>query len=193
MNVGSRVRGGVRGHVPAVAAVLSVGSLALVFGAALGAVPRAVLPRAPPAVVGAIPHVNAAISALAVLTIGGGVLSIRRGDVRRHRALMLLSTLLFAAFLVLYLYKVALQGPADFPGPGAVYRLVYLPLLAVHVLLAVVCVPLLYYVLLLAYTRSIAELPETRHPTVGRVAAGLWVVSFVLGNVVYLLLYVVYG
>jgi putative membrane protein len=187
------IRSRLRDHVPTVAALLSLCSLALVFGAALGAVPRALLPRAPPAVLAAVPHVNAAVSALAVLTIAGGVRAIRRGRVRRHRALMLLSTGLFATFLALYLYKVILQGPADFPGPGAVYRFVYLPLLGVHVLLAVVCIPLLYYVLLLAFSHPLSDLPSTRHPTVGRLAAALWVTSFVLGNVVYLLLYVVYG
>jgi putative membrane protein len=105
---------------------------------------------------------------------------------------MLLSAALFATFLVLYLYKVTLEGPAEFPGPEAVYRQVYLPVLAVHVLLAVVCIPLLYYVLLLATTRPITALGDTAHARVGRVAAGLWLVSFVLGNVVYALLYVVY-
>ncbi|MFB6302067.1 MAG: DUF420 domain-containing protein [Haloferacaceae archaeon] len=187
------MRSRVRDHVPAVAAILSLGSLALVFGTALGAVPRALLPRAPPAVVAAIPHVNAGISVLAVVTIVAGVRAIRRGAVRRHRALMLASAALFAAFLALYLYKVALQGTADFPGPGTVYRFVYLPLLGIHILLAVVCVPLVYYVLLLAFAHPVSDLPSTRHPTVGRVAAALWVTSFVLGNVVYLLLYVVYG
>jgi putative membrane protein len=187
------IRNRVRGHVPAVAALLSVGSLALVFGTALGAVPPALLPRAPPAVLAAIPHVNAAISALAVVTIVTGVRAIRRGAVERHRARMLASAALFAAFLALYLYKVALHGPTEFPGPDGIYRLVYLPILGIHVALAVVCVPLVYYVLLLAFVHPVSDLPATRHPTVGRVAAALWVISFVLGIVIYLLLYVAYG
>lgn len=189
----STIRSGLRGRVPAVAAALSLASLALVFGTALGAVPAALLPRAPPAVLAAIPHVNAGISLLAIGTIAAGVRAVRRGAVRRHRALMLAATLLFAAFLALYLYKVALQGPTEFPGPGTVYRTVYLPLLGVHIALAVVCVPLVYYALLLAFVHPVADLPATRHPTVGRVAAALWVVSFGLGIVVYLLLYVAYG
>jgi putative membrane protein len=181
-----------RDRVPALTAVLSVVSLALVFGAALGAVPRGALPRAPEAVLAAIPHVNAVVSTVAVATILAGVTFARRREFRRHRAAMLASAGLFAVFLVLYLYKVALEGPADFPGPEVVYRQVYLPLLAVHVLLAVVCIPLLYYVLLLATTRPVAALTETAHARVGRVAAALWLISFVLGNVVYALLYVVY-
>jgi uncharacterized membrane protein YozB (DUF420 family) len=67
-----------------------------------------------------------------------------------------------------------------------------LPLLAVQVLLAIVCIPLVYYVLLLATTRPVSALVDTAHARVGRVAAGLWLLSFVLGNAVYALLYVVY-
>lgn len=179
----------VRRNVPAATAALSALSLGLVFAVALGVVPRSALPRAPHAVVAAIPHVNAALSAVAIATIVAGWRFARRGQIRRHRAAMLAAFALFAGFLVLYLYRVALEGPTPFPGDPAVYRFVYLPTLVVHVSLAVVCVPLLYYVLLLAATRPVAEIPLSRHPRVGRVAASLWLVSFALGLVVYGLLY----
>ncbi len=190
--VSAAVRAVVRDHVPAAAAGLTAVSLALVFGAVLGALPAANLPRAPEAVLEAIPPVNAAISAVAIATIARGWLWIREGAVRRHRAAMLLSSALFATFLALYLYRVTLLGPAEFPGPTAVYRGLYLPVLAVHVTLAIVCIPLLYYVLLVGLTHPVAAIPRTAHARVGRVAAALWLVSFALGIAVYLLLYVVY-
>jgi putative membrane protein len=180
-------------RVPELTGLLTVVSLALVFAAVLGVMPRALLPRAAPAVLAAIPHVNAVVSTVAIGTIAGGVAFARRGEYRRHRALMVASLALFAVFLGLYLYKVSIQGPATFPGPESVYRFVYLPVLAVHVLLAIVCVPLLYYVALLGATRPIPEVFGTRHRRVGRVAASLWLVSFLLGNVVDALVYVVYG
>ncbi|AZH26100.1 DUF420 domain-containing protein [Haloplanus aerogenes] len=182
----------VRDRVPELTAILSLASLALVFGAVLGAIPRGAIPRAPDAVLAAIPHINAVVSTLAIVTILAGVVFARRREFDKHRASMLLSAGLFAVFLVLYLYKVVLEGPAEFPGPQAIYQQVYLPLLAIHILLAVVCIPLLYYVLLLATTRPITALSDTAHARAGRVAASLWLVSFVLGNVVYALLYVVY-
>jgi putative membrane protein len=187
-----QLRARARDHVRELTAVLTAVSLALVFGAALGAVPQSTLPRASDAVLAAIPHVNAAVSTVAIVTILFGVRAIRRGDWRRHRTLMLVSLVLFVGFLALYLYKVSIQGPAPFPGPDTVYRFVYLPTLAIHVVLAVVCLPLLYYVVLLALTRPVAELRRTSHARIGRVAAALWLVSFVLGNVVYAFLYVVY-
>jgi putative membrane protein len=181
-----------RDNVPELTAVLTVASLALVFGAVLGVIPRTLIPRASENTLALVPHVNAVISTVAIVTIVLGVRFVRRGDVRKHRTMMLTSVALFVLFLVLYLYKVVLQGAADFPGPAVVYQYVYLPTLAIHILLAVVCIPLLYYVLLLAVTRPVADLYDSGHARVGRVAASLWLVSFVLGNAVYVLLYVVY-
>ncbi|MFB6361953.1 MAG: DUF420 domain-containing protein [Halobacteriales archaeon] len=186
------MRGFVRDHVSAVAALLTVLSLALVFGAVLGSFPSGLLPRAPDPVLHAIPHVNAVISLLAISVIATGWYSARSGQIRRHRAAMLLATALFAGFLGLYLYRVTLVGPTSFPGPAVVYRWLYLPVLAVHVSLAIVCIPLVYYVLLIGLSHPVAAIPGTRHPSVGRIAASLWLVSFTLGTVVYLLLYVVY-
>ncbi|WP_440989386.1 DUF420 domain-containing protein [Haloarchaeobius baliensis] len=180
----------VKRNVPAVTAVLSVVSLALVFGAARQLIPKALLPAAPGWVLDAIPHVNAVISVVAVVVILAGLRAIKQGRYDRHRKLMLTATVLFVAFLALYLYKVALKGPNSFPGSG-VAELAYLAILAIHMVLAIACIPLLYYVLLLAVTRPMSELSETAHPKIGRIAAPLWLISFVLGTVVYVLLYLV--
>ena len=182
----------VRHHVPALTGVLSVLALGVVFAAALQTIPTALLPRAPEVVLDAIPHVNAVLSVTAIGTILVGWRAIRRGNVARHRAAMLSTTGLFALFLVAYLYRVALLGPTDFSGPPLVEGVVYPAVLGVHILLAIVCVPLVIYVLLLALTRPVPALRETRHPQVGRIAAALWLVSFTLGVVVYLMLYVLF-
>jgi len=186
------MRAFLRDRVRAASAVLGTISLLLVFAAAGQQIPTALLPSAPDAFLDAIPHANAAISLLAIGTITAGWRAIRRGAVDRHRKLMGISAGLFGAFLVLYLYRVALLGPHGFPGPDAVYLYLYLPLLAIHILFAVICVPLLWYVGLLGVTRSVPEIRESAHAKVGRVAAALWLISFSLGVVVYLLLYVVY-
>lgn len=181
-----------RTNVPGIAAILSAVSLGLVFGAATRTIPSAVLPRAPDAVLRAIPHANVGISVLAIGVIGYGWNAARHRRIRRHRTAMVTGFGLFATFLVLYLYKVALEGPTAFVGPIVIERFVYLPVLAIHVALAVVCVPLLWYVLLLGLTHPVSEIPLTRHPSLGRIAASLWLLSFALGIVVYLLLYHLY-
>jgi len=184
-----RIRERLRGHLPAATALLTVLSLALVFGAVLGRLPA--LPRVD-ALVSVVPHANAVISATAITTILVGVRAIRRGNVARHRAAMLASTALFALFLVLYLYRVSLEGPTEFAGPDAVRRFIYLPMLAVHILLAMVCLPFVYGALLLAGTNRVTELRETPHPRVGQIGATLWLISFSLGICVYLMLHVLF-
>lgn len=180
-----------REHVPALTGILTIISLALVFGAVFGAVPEGLLPRFDGAI-DAIPHVNAVLSLSAIGTISYGVSQIRQRNIQTHRRAMLASTGLFAVFLLLYLYRISLEGPTTYPGPDLLYQYVYLPMLAIHILLAMLCIPFVYYALLLASTHPVAQLPETRHPTAGRIAAGLWLISFGLGFLVYLQLYIIF-
>lgn len=180
-----------RDHVPLLTAVLSIVSLALVFGAVLQTFPTALVPELD-GLLAAVPHINALVSATAIVVIWLAWAAIRRGDVRTHRRGMLAGLGLFLTFLALYLYRVSILGPTHFDGPAWIDAYVYVPLLAVHVLLAVICVPLLYYVVLLAVTRPVGDILATRHPTVGRITVVLWLVSFALGICVYLLLYWVF-
>lgn len=185
------VRDGAREHVGLVVALLSILSLLAIFAAVLGYVPDRLLPRYDP-VLTAIPHLNAVLSLGAIGTITYGLVSIRRGEITPHRRAMLASAGLFATFLALYLYRVSIVGPTEFAGPDALRQFLYLPMLGVHILLAIVCLPFVFAALVIAVTHPTAELGQTRHPTVGRVAAVLWLISFSLGIGVYLLLHVVY-
>lgn len=175
----------------ALTAVPSVLAIALVLVAVLRIVPPSVLPRAPAPLVAAIPVVNAIVSLLAIGTILTGWRRIRADDVAGHRRYMLASLALFGVFLVGYLYRVALVGPTQFTGPALIRRFVFLPVLAVHVALAVIAIPLLAFVVVLAADRPVAGLYGSAHPRVGRVAATLWLAAFLLGVVVYALLYLV--
>lgn len=178
-------------HVPALTAILSIVALALVFGAALRVIPAEALPEWAP-LLELIPHLNAVISLTAIGTILAGVRAIKAGHVDRHRRFMLVSFGLFAAFLLLYLYRVAIHGPSPFGGPERIRQFVYLPILLVHIGLAILCVPFVFYALLSAGTRQIEAIYGSNHPRVGRVAATLWLISFSMGIVIYTLLYHVY-
>ena len=72
-------------------------------------------------------------------------------------------------------------------------RLVYLAMLAIHIFLSVVSVPVVLYAAILGLTHTPSELRETNHARVGRIAAVAWSVSLALGIVTYLLLNHVYG
>lgn len=183
-------RAAVRDHTLGTAAVLSTVAVALVFAAALRVVPAEALPRAPSVIIDAIPHVNAAVSAVAFVLIIVGVRAVRDGNIDRHRKLMGSAFGLFVVFLVGYLYRVALIGPTEFPGSGLI-ETVYFAILGIHITLAVLSVPLLFYTLLLAWSHPVSEIPATNHRKVGKVAAPLWAISFALGVVVYLMVYVI--
>lgn len=174
----------------AITSALSLFLVGLVVLVAGGRVTAEWLPQPSTAFVSAIPHINVLISLAAMSTILFGWAAIRRGDVRQHRLAMSFATLLFACFLSLYLYRLAIRGgPTPFTGPRELYRAVYLPVLLGHIAIAIVCIPLVVHVLSLGLTVSIEQLERTNHARIGRPAATLWLLSFGLGIVVYVLLY----
>ena len=179
-------------QVVPVTVVLTVVSVLLVFAATLERIPEWLLPDAPSWVFDVIPHLNAALAVFALVAMAHGFMAIQRRDIRTHRRSMLLALAAFGAFLVLYLYNVALMGPGEFPGPDHIRLYVYIPVLIIHIGLAVICLPLLYYVILLAVTRPLSAIPDTNHALVARPALVLWAISFLLGLVIYIQLHVIY-
>ncbi|MFB6172918.1 MAG: DUF420 domain-containing protein [Haloarculaceae archaeon] len=186
-------------HPRALTAVLSVVGYALVGGAFAG-----VLPLFPPLsnqTVVLFSDLIAVVNAFALTALLVGWRFIRRGDVRRHRASMLTAFALICLFLVLYLWKVGggfekhfviRQGQFLAAYAGVIEPL-YLAMLAVHILLSVVAVPVVLYAIVLGLTHTPAELRETPHARVGRVAVAAWSTSLALGIVTYLMLNHVYG
>jgi putative membrane protein len=66
-------------------------------------------------------------------------------------------------------------------------------MLFVHIGLSIVAVPVVIHAVVLGLTHTPAELAETVHPRVGRVAVAAWSLSLFLGIVTYVLLNWVYG
>ncbi|MDS0258940.1 DUF420 domain-containing protein [Haloarcula sp. S1CR25-12] len=182
----------VRHRVPEFAGLLTAVSFAIVLVVIAGAVPPALFPRAPPAVMNAIPHAIAGVSALAIGTILAGLRAIRAGNVERHRNLMVASFALFGLFLTVDFYRLAVVGPTAFAGPAVVETYVYLPLLVGHAVLALSTFPAVYYAFLLGLANPVAALPATDHARAGRVAATLWLLTFGTGLVIYVMLHLLW-
>ena len=183
----------VKEHPLAATAVLSVVGYALVVGTFLGYVPGSVYPELSLSQVNTLSDAIAAVNAVNVLVIAAGWRWIRNGEVRKHATAMVTSFLLIAVFLVMYLSKIGGGGTKEFVGPAFV-RYPYFAMLAIHIILSVVAVPVVLYALVLGLTHTPAELrTETPHRRVGRIAAGSWLLSLALGVVTYLLLTQVYG
>jgi len=143
----------------------------------------------------------AVVNTLALTSLLVGWRFIRRGDVRRHRVAMLTAFSLICAFLVLYLWKVGggfeksiviREGQFLYAYAGTV-ELVYFAMLAIHILLSVLAVPVVLYAVVLGLTRTPEELRETSHAKYGRVAVASWSLSLFLGVVTYWLLNHVYA
>ena len=184
------VRGRARTHPRVVTAVLSVVGYALVIGTFAGVLP--VFPEIGMATVTLLSHAIAVVNTVALTALLLGWRYIRRGEVRKHRAAMLTAFSLIMVFLVLYLWKVGGGVEKAFVGPDYVYY-PYLAMLAIHILLSAVAVPVVLYAVVLGLTHTPAELRETAHARVGRIAAAAWALSLALGVVTYLLLNHVYG
>jgi len=190
MAVADRLQTGLRARPRAVAAVLSVVGYALVGGALTGAIP--LFPALSRSTVNLFSHLIAGVNTLALGSLLAGVYFIRNGEVRKHRAAMLTAFSLILLFLVLYLWKTGGGFEKSILATGAV-RTVYLAMLAIHIFLSVVSVPVVLYAAILGLTHAPAELRETNHARVGRIAAVAWSVSLALGILTYVLLNHVYG
>ncbi|PSQ01221.1 DUF420 domain-containing protein [Halobacteriales archaeon QS_5_70_17] len=192
--------GGVaRDHPRAVTVVLSVVGYALVVAAFAGALP--LFPELSRGAVILLSDLIAVVNSVALVALLAGWWFIRRGEVRRHRAAMLTAFALICLFLVLYLTKVGGGFEKSFvvregqflAAYAGIVRPAYLVMLAVHILLSVLAVPVVLYAVVLGLTRSPQELRGTAHARVGRIAAASWSLSLFLGVVTYVMLNHVYA
>ncbi|MFB6073678.1 MAG: DUF420 domain-containing protein [Haloarculaceae archaeon] len=184
MAVADRVRTRVRARPRIATAVLSVVGYALVFGAFGGLLP---LPDLSRGTVVALGDAIAVVNTAALVSILAGVYFIKRRQIRRHRAAMLTAFALIVVFLAMYLLKVGGGFEKEIVASGIVWY-AYVTMLAIHVLLSALAVPVVLHAVVLGLTHSPAELPTTEHPTVGRIAVAAWSLSLALGIVTYLML-----
>jgi putative membrane protein len=182
--------GVVKEHPRAVAAVLTVVGYALVIGTLYLGLP--IYPTISEATVNLLADAIAVVNSLTVGCLLAGWYYIRRGDVRKHRALLVTAFLLILAFLVMYLLKTGGGGRKEFVGPDAA-ALFYFAMLAIHILLSVVSVPLVLYNVTVGLTHMTEEVKRTAHPRIGRITVVVWSVSLTLGVLAYVLLNHVYA
>jgi putative membrane protein len=170
--------------------VLSLLGYALVLGTFGGYLP--IYPSLQNATVDLLGHLIAGINSVALACLLYGWYSIKGGRIDRHRAAMLSAFALILLFLVVYLLKIGGGYEKAILATGLV-RIAYLLMLFVHIGLSIVAVPVVIHAVVLGLTHTPAELADTVHPRVGRVAVAAWSLSLFLGIVTYVLLNWVYG
>ncbi|WP_439025959.1 DUF420 domain-containing protein [Haloarchaeobius sp. DT45] len=184
------VRTTVRENVRETTIVLTVVGYALVLGTFAGLVP--IYPDISREMTNQLSHAIAVVNTIATVSLALGWYWIRNGEVDRHRKAMLTSFTLILVFLALYLVKVGGGGEKEIVGAVGVVYWAYIAMLAIHILLSVVSVPVVLYALVLGLTHTPAELKQTAHAKVGRIAAGAWILSLTLGVVTYVMLNHIY-
>ena len=185
------VTGPAKDHPRATAVILTVLGYGLVLGTFAGVVPGSIYPDLTLAQVNLLSHAIAAVNTVTTVLLVAGWYYIRQDKVRKHAVAMSSAFILILVFLVLYLTKVGGGGTKEFVGPALPYY-TYLAMLAIHIFLSILAVPVVLYTLVLGITHTPAELRETSHRRVGRIAASSWILSLTLGVVAYVLLNHVY-
>lgn len=178
----------------AVALLCTVVGYGLVIGTFAGVVP--LYPNIGETGVDLLSHAIAVVNTVATVSLVLGWYWIRKGAVEKHRNAMILSFGLIVLFLLLYLPKVGGGGEKYFVlasqyGWVPLWEWIgtaYILMLAIHIVLSILAVPLVLYALVLGITHTPTELQATRHATVGRIAAGTWILSLTLGVLTYVLL-----
>lgn len=174
--------------------VLTALGYALVIGTFAGVVP--LYPDIGEPGVDLLSHAIAIVNTVTTVSLVLGWYWIRKGEVGKHRNAMVLSFALIVLFLLLYLPKVGGGGEKHFV-LASQYAWVplwdwiqpaYLIMLAIHIVLSVLAVPLVLYAIVLGITHTPTELAGTSHARIGRIAAGTWILSLVLGVVTYVML-----
>jgi putative membrane protein len=141
-------------------------------------------------------HLIAIVNSVTLVTLLAGLLFIRRGQIRRHRTAMLTAFGLILLFLVLYVWKVGggfekslvVNAGAPLADYAELVRGVYLSMLAIHIVLSILAVPVVLHAIVLGLTHDVGELSRTVHPRVGRIAVVAWSLSLFLGVITYYML-----
>ena len=130
-----------------------------------------------------LPAVNASLNFVSTIFIATGWYFIRRGAWRRHVACMI--TALFSSTLFLVGYVVYhIQVGEKSSGYTGWIAAIYFPILASHILLAVITLPLVILTLIPVFRRR-----WDRHRRIARWTMPIWLYVSVTGVLVYLMLY----
>jgi putative membrane protein len=135
------------------------------------------------AFVRALPLLNACLNATSAALLAAGWMFIRARRVTAHKTCMLSALAVSIAFLVFYVIYHSLAGSRPFAGVGWI-RLVYLPMLVSHIVLAAAIVPLALTTVYRALQGSFA-----RHVRIARWTLPIWLYVSVTGVLVYWMLY----
>jgi putative membrane protein len=134
-----------------------------------------------------LPALNAALNGLSATALLVGYTFIRARKIAAHRASMITAFGFSTLFLVSYILHHYLHGDVRYPHDAA-WRSVYLPLLASHIVLAIVALPLVLVTFFFSLT---GRFPQ--HRKVARWTFPIWLYVSVTGVATYVMLRLAQG
>ena len=134
-----------------------------------------------------LPELNAILNGLSAISLTIGFVFIRRREITRHRAAMITAFVFSSIFLVSYIANHAIHGDTLYPVHNTT-RSVYLTILASHILLSVVALPIVLITFFLSLSGRFRQ-----HKKLARWTFPLWLYVSVTGVVVYLMLHAAVG
>jgi putative membrane protein len=134
-----------------------------------------------------LPALNAALNGLSATALLVGYTFIRAHKIAAHRASMITAFLFSTLFLVSYILHHYLHGDVRYPLHAAM-RSIYLPLLASHIVMAVIALPLVLVTFFFSLT---SRFPQ--HRKVARWTFPIWLYVSVTGVVTYVMLRLAQG
>ena len=129
-----------------------------------------------------LPALNAILNGLCAITLCVGLYFIKHRNREAHRASMLVALTLSAIFLVSYIVNHAIHGDTIFPGHSPV-RTLYLSILASHVILSIVALPMVITTFFFSLTGRFAT-----HRRIARWTFPIWLYVSITGVAVFVFL-----
>jgi putative membrane protein len=129
-----------------------------------------------------LPLLNAILNGSSALALVVGFSFIKGRKITAHRNAMIVAFVFSSVFLLSYITHHALHGDTRYPGHSAL-RTVYLLVLASHVLLSVVALPIVLTTFFFALTTRFPQ-----HKKLARFTFPIWLYVSVTGVLVYVLL-----
>ena len=166
---------------PAIAAILAISAAATLFLFWLIYVHPA--PDAGSTRYAFLPALNAILNGLSATSLLIGFTFISARKIAAHRAAMMTAFVFSTLFLVSYIAHHALHGDVRYPH-GADFRTFYLWLLASHVILAIVALPMVLVTFFFSLTRRFPQ-----HKNIARWTFPLWLYVSVTGVITYVMLH----
>ena len=134
-----------------------------------------------------LPALNAILNGLSATALLVGYTFIRARRIRAHRAAMITAFVFSTLFLISYIAHHALHGDVRYP-VGAPLRMVYLPLLATHIVLAIVALPLVLVTFFFSLSGRIRQ-----HRKVARWTFPIWLYVSVTDVITFVMLRLAQG